>query len=143
MATRSQATARPRVLVVEDDGDSAEALILVLQRAGYDAASVDKAADALAALEGDRRPDVLVLDLTLADIGGARLVNAFVAAAPLPPTVVISAATEQTMRDAAERLHARGALRKPFGTDGLLLAVAEAAGLPRPRRRGSFDRKSY
>jgi CheY-like chemotaxis protein len=118
---------RLRVLVAEDDGDSAEALLMVLERAGYEATAVSRAGEALERLRGKKRPDVLLLDLSLADVGGAALVDAFVRAAPLPPTIVISAATERTLREAAERLHAHGALRKPFGTDGLLRAVAVAA----------------
>ena len=115
-----------RVLVVEDDCDSAEALLLVLERGGYEGSAVSRGREAIARLHGERRPDVLLLDLTLADMGGETLVKAFLDAGPLPPTIVISAATEHALRDAAERLHARGALRKPFGTENLLAAVAAA-----------------
>jgi CheY-like chemotaxis protein len=116
-----------RVLLVEDDADSAEALLMVLERAGYDGRCVDCAGDALALLDGDDRPDVMLLDLTLRDLGGAALLDTFAKAAPLPPTIVISAAPERTLRGAAERLRARGALRKPFGTEAFLMAIAEAA----------------
>lgn len=123
----ARSASRLRILLVEDDADSAEALLLVLRRAGYETAWVDKARDALALLDGKRRPDVVLLDLTLADMGGQALVSAFQAAAPLPPTVVISAGNERTLHEAAEQLRARGALRKPFGTDAFLLAIEEAA----------------
>jgi DNA-binding response OmpR family regulator len=114
---------------VEDDGDSAEAFVMVLQRAGYETVWFDQCAPVLELLHGDpaRRPDVMLLDLTLPDLSGGALIDAFLDAAPLPPTVVISAAPERTLRLAAERLHARGALRKPFGTEALLAAVEEAA----------------
>jgi CheY-like chemotaxis protein len=138
----AQATgnARRRVLLVEDDADSAEALLLVLERAGYEAATVDTARDALARLRGPRRPDVVLLDLTLRDLSGDALVSAFLEAGPLPPTVVISAATERALRSAAERLHARGALRKPFATEAFLLAIAEAAGSGDVKGLGAPDR---
>jgi CheY-like chemotaxis protein len=124
---------RIRVLVVEDDADSAEALLLVLERDGYEASTVGRARQALDLLRGDRRPDVMLLDLTLADLGGELLVEAFLKAGPLPPTILISAATERALREAAERLHASGALRKPFGAESLLTAVAEAARTAAPR----------
>ena len=125
--SRSRRPTRVRVLLVEDDADSAEALLMVMERAGYDGRCVDSAADALAVLRSDDRPDVMLLDLTLRDLSGAALLDTFAKAAPLPPTVVISASPERTLRDAAERLRARGALRKPFGTEAFLLAIAEAA----------------
>ena len=116
----------PRVLLVEDDPDSAEALLMVLQRAGYAATCVHRASEAIKRLQGRERPDVMLLDLTLADLGGDALVEAMLAAGPLPSTLVISAATEHALRNAAARLHACGALRKPFSTDSLLLALADA-----------------
>jgi DNA-binding NtrC family response regulator len=116
---------------VEDDADSAEALVMLLERGGYDPSCVDTAQAALHALAGGTRPDVMVLDLTLRDVSGNALLDAFDRAQPLPPTVVISAAPERTLRGAAERLRARGALRKPFGTDAFLLAIAEAASMSR------------
>lgn len=124
---RSSVSPPLRVLLVEDDADSAEALVMLLERGGYETICVDNARDALALLQGRRRPDVMLLDLTLRDLRGTELLDAFATAEPLPPTVVISAAPERTLRDAAERLRARGALRKPFGTEAFLLAVAEAA----------------
>jgi two-component system KDP operon response regulator KdpE len=90
--------------------------------------------EALEVLGGDGRPDVVLLDLTLSDMHGAALIEAFLAAGPLPPLIVISASTERTLRGAAERLHARGALRKPFGSDALLLAIEEAASRARGAR---------
>jgi DNA-binding response OmpR family regulator len=123
-----------RVLLVEDDADSAEAVLMLLERAGYQAAWVDKASQALVLIEKEP-PDVVLLDLTLADLGGEALVRRFQAAAPLPPTIVISAGTERTLRGAAEQLHARGALRKPFGTEALLLAIEEAASIYTHRPR--------
>jgi CheY-like chemotaxis protein len=122
-----------RVLVVEDDTDSAEALLLLLERAGYQAGCVATASEALSRLAGPERPDVMLLDLTLRDVGGLALLDAFANAGPLPPTVVISAAPERTLRGAAERLRARGALRKPFGTEAFLLAIAEAASVATDR----------
>jgi CheY-like chemotaxis protein len=124
---RSGKVSRRRILLVEDDQDSAEALLLVLRRSGYEADWVDTAREALERLRGNERPDVVLLDLTLADIGGDALVDAFQRAAPLPPLIVISANTERTLRRAAERLRARGALRKPFGTDAFLLAIEKAS----------------
>jgi DNA-binding response OmpR family regulator len=122
------------ILLVEDDCDSAEAFLMVLRRAGYEATWVDRADAALPMLRDPaQRPDVMLLDLTLNDIGGAALIEAFLAATPLPPTVVISASPEKTLRSAAERLRASGALRKPFGTDALLAAVEEAASASQAR----------
>jgi CheY-like chemotaxis protein len=134
MAVGKHMAAAPiRVLLVEDDADSAEALVMLLERAGYAVRAVDTARDALAALTGRERPDVMLLDLTLRDLSGAALVAAFRGAGRLPPTILTSAATEPVLRAAAEELHTSSALRKPFGTATLLQAITDAlAGAARP-----------
>jgi CheY-like chemotaxis protein len=116
-----------RVLLVEDDVDSAEALGLLLQRSGYAVRAVDTAREALAVLAGADRPDVMLLDLTLRDLSGAALLDAFRGAGRLPPTILTSAATEPVLRAAAHQLQSWAALRKPYPTDALMRAVANAA----------------
>lgn len=56
-----------RVLVVEDDDASREALVLTLQRfgAGLDIVAVNSAADALVRVEGGFVPDLVITDLRL------------------------------------------------------------------------------
>ena len=58
-----------RVLVVEDHGPSAEALVLFLRADGHE---VHIAADGSAALEEarQRQPDVVIIDILLPDIDG-------------------------------------------------------------------------
>lgn len=58
-----------RVLLVDDDQDSREAMRLALSRAGHEAHAVDTGRSAIAkALE--LRPDTIVIDIVLPDLDG-------------------------------------------------------------------------
>jgi len=126
-----------RVLIVEDDEDSAEALAFALQRAGYRTATASSSVGALCALRGPERPAVMLLDLNLADLGGPALVDVFKTEGNLPPIVLISAAPPHVIRAAAEALHALAALRKPFPVQALLDALPAARTTPGPPRPGA------
>ena len=60
----------PRVLLVEDDDAIARPLVRTLEREGYDVERVDHGHAALAAVEGDEVPHLMILDLGLPDIDG-------------------------------------------------------------------------
>ena len=102
-----------RVLIVEDDEDSAEALAYALARAGYVTAQASSAAAALRLVDGPSGPPaVIVLDLNLSDLGGPALA--------------------EDIRSAAAALGAVAALRKPFSVDSLLASLATAPSAPAP-----------
>jgi len=69
-----QATAKLRVLVVDDYADVAESLALLLQKKGHD---VETADCGLKAIEKARsfRPQVVLLDIGLPDISGYEVVK--------------------------------------------------------------------
>ena len=58
-----------RVLVVEDNPDAAEVLLMLVEGLGHEAFAVHTGAAALTAA-AERRPDVILLDLSLPDISG-------------------------------------------------------------------------
>jgi signal transduction histidine kinase len=78
------------ILCIDDDDESRRILTAVLSRMfGSDVACAATAADALAYLE-DRRPDLVVLDRHLPDMGGDELLGHLVRLAPGCPVVQIS-----------------------------------------------------
>lgn len=64
-----------RVLVIEDDLDVRKALVDLLREHGHPATPAGGGGDALAAVAAER-PDVILLDLALPDMGGDEFLDA-------------------------------------------------------------------
>lgn len=112
----------PQVLVVDDDYGIRILVRDVLLDAGYEvveAANVGEAQELIAR----RRPDLLVLDLSLPD-GGDRPLRDVVG---LCRRVLVLSGSSQ-LRERAQELGANGALPKPFDIDDLVRAVAQVLG---------------
>ncbi len=69
-----RATALANVLIVDDDFDSAEALLLLLERAGYAARVALTAPGAVTTIGDDFKPDFVVIDIGLPEVTGLELV---------------------------------------------------------------------
>lgn len=118
-----------RVLLVDDELSGAEVLGLILAGEGYHVTVAADGRQALARLE-EARPDLIVTDFMMPGMNGAELVKA-VRAIPSyeqVPVLLISGAPEAALRSYA--LAYQGFLRKPFGLEAFLQAVA---GLHAPR----------
>ena len=111
--------ARPIVLVVEDDRDLSEALGYLLPLEGFDAVCVGDGAAALEYLRDSPPPCLMLLDLTLPKIDGARVREALRRDPRLRnvPVVILSSRSDTAL--AARRLDA-GYLTKPFEVGVLL-----------------------
>lgn len=120
----------PRLLVVEDDPSVRGLLRTLLAAEGY---QVTVAADGLAALDqaSAQRPELILLDVVLPDLGGVRVVEELRADPALAgiPVLVVTGRTEwlPSLRD---RLGERNVFGKPFGVEELLARIAEVTGGP-------------
>jgi len=118
------------VLVVDDEADVRLVARVVLTSAGYDVIEAESGEAALAALEGDPRPDAVLLDLRMRGIDGwetLRRLRKEPSASTLPVvifTAQLSSASEAP-RPWKDYEHF---LTKPFDPDGLLEAVRHALG---------------
>jgi two-component system, OmpR family, KDP operon response regulator KdpE len=119
-----------RILVVEDDGETRQALVRDLGARGY---VVDEAPDgrtAMARWEA-RRPDLLLLDLGLPDVEGLRLIGRIRGDATTPIIILSGRYAEAEKVEALER-GADDYVTKPFGLDELhariRVALRRAAG---------------
>jgi DNA-binding response OmpR family regulator len=63
-----------KILLVEDDDQSAKVVLLTIQRAGLSAVHVDSGSKAIEYLDRER-PDVIVLDLSLPQINGWQVLD--------------------------------------------------------------------
>ena len=116
------------VLIVDDDPDILGLIRMALDEAGY---SVATATNGRLALEriAERRPAVVLLDLTMPVMNGWQLNERLRELYPGLPVVFMTAAFRA--RTEAETHGAAGYLAKPFDVDDLLETVARfASGTP-------------
>lgn len=111
-----------RALVVEDDQGTRETVVVALRDAGISSVGVSDGTEALAACQR-RDPDLVVLDLALPGLDGARFADAYRRIPGSRARILVISATERGSETAA-RIRADAFLSKPFRLDALV-ALAE------------------
>jgi CheY-like chemotaxis protein len=119
-----------RVLLVEDDASTREAMERMLVRAGAAIVAVATGADALAALASADPPDVIVSDLGLPGMSGYELIERVVKdherrMRPPPPSCAVSAHAREVDRQRAIEAGFDMYLAKPVTAERLIEAVAD------------------
>lgn len=117
-------SARPAILVVEDDPDALEAIADLLESQGYAVTTARHGGEALERLGDSQLPRLIVLDLLMPTMDGwefRRRQKEDPRIAKIP-VVVVSAS------DAAKPIDADTVLRKPVDIDSLLETVAKHCG---------------
>jgi DNA-binding response OmpR family regulator len=112
----------PTVLVVEDDPDIGKLILLLLSRAGIEAALRTDGPAGLAAV-GQLRPDLVILDVGLPIMDGWQVLAAIRADGgdgPRLPVLVLSAHAQESDRARALALGADGFVLKPFRNAALV-----------------------
>ncbi|GGS74150.1 DNA-binding response regulator [Streptomyces tanashiensis] len=111
-----------RILVVDDDPTVAEVVTGYLERAGF---CVEQAADGLDALRraGERRPDLVVLDLMLPGLDGLEVCRRLRSAGPVP-VIMLTARGDEEQRITGLEVGADDYVTKPFSPRELVLRVA-------------------
>jgi two-component system, chemotaxis family, CheB/CheR fusion protein len=133
MAARANASlAGKKVLVVEDDSQTQQALSVILRQAGAEVTTAASAADALDAYEASR-PHIVLSDIGLPDLDGYALVGHIRALErerqwPNVPAIALSAYTRDHDRKRAVDAGFSAHLAKPIDADELVLALHESAG---------------
>lgn len=121
-----------RILVVDDDPDNREMYAMYLARKGFE---IDEAGDGETALGSafSRSPDLIVLDLTLPDLDGARVIHALRSheRTQQTPIVVVSGYGRDSMPQRSTGSAGPGwdaYLTKPCLPDALLEKIRELLG---------------
>jgi DNA-binding response OmpR family regulator len=114
---------RRTVLVVDDEPTIAEVVSRYLERAGYSAATAADGIEAIR-LAGERRPDLVVLDLMLPGIDGLEVLRRLREGdRPHTPVILLTAKGEHDDKLAGLRNGADDYMVKPFSPSELVARV--------------------
>lgn len=122
---------KPRILVVDDDGDLRKLLRLRLASSGYEVATVASGEEALAALPGFR-PQLVVTDLRMEGMDGMALFSALNHRQPSLPVIILTAHGSIPEAVEATQQGVFSYLTKPFDSTELLTTVSRALSLSPP-----------
>ena len=119
---------KPLILIVEDDGATAECLTDLLRAEGYDTQSLS----APGTVEAVRRmrPDLVLLDLIFPDSKGEDLLGAIRRDRELAGVPVVLLSAVPHLADMAAGMPVQGYVSKPFELDHLLRTVGDLIGVP-------------
>jgi two-component system chemotaxis response regulator CheY len=114
-----------KVLIVDDSAYARRVHRGILERGGYD---VSEASSGTMAIETFARehPDLVLLDLSMEDIGGLEVLGTIRQLDPSARVIVVSADVQRTTSAAALAGGAVEFLPKPAGPDQILAAVQQA-----------------
>ncbi|HZS05234.1 MAG TPA: response regulator [Blastocatellia bacterium] len=112
-----------KILVIEDDDYSRDALAHILEAEGYETESAGEGGDGYeCALE--MRPDVIVLDLGLPGLNGNQFIRMIRADETLRSTPILVVTGNNMAGQAAVELGANACFIKPIEFDALISAIA-------------------
>jgi DNA-binding response OmpR family regulator len=122
-----------RILVVEDNHDLAFGLRNNLEIEGYEVAVAHEGTAALTQAE-QFGPDLIVLDLSIPDPDGFRVLRTLRDRGDDVPVMILSAAGEETSKVRGLRIGADDFVTKPFSILELLARIEALLRRPRPSR---------
>ena len=138
-----------RILVIEDEADLREVMAYNLRREGYRVATAANGADGLAGVQA-QKPDLILLDLMLPDLGGLEVCRRVRQDTSLAgtPIIMVTAKGEETDVVVGLGVGADDYVTKPFSVKELVARVgavlrrgghAAEEDATRPLRRGPVD----
>lgn len=111
-----------KILIVDDSAYARRVHRKILESGGH---AVVEASSGLGALEafGLERPDLVLLDLSMEDLGGLQVLEQIRTMQPNAPVLVVSADVQRTTTDRVRAAGASGFVGKPVVADALLASV--------------------
>jgi DNA-binding NtrC family response regulator len=130
----------PRVLVVDDERLIRWSLEQTLEKGGYEVATAEHGAAALASVR-EEPPDLVLLDLKLPDVDGIQVLRQIKAQQPTVQVVIMTAYADVGTAVEAMRLGAYDYLPKPIDFDALAVSLRNALEASRLRRKVTLLRE--
>jgi CheY-like chemotaxis protein len=128
-----------KILLAEDDRNTATVLTLRLQGAGYHVINVS---DGLRSYlrSVTEKPDLILMDIVM-PMGNGLQVAREIQEAGLSsiPIIFLTASKSPDLRDAAETLGAAGFIEKPYDPQALLRAISKALNRSKPNPSAEQD----
>jgi CheY-like chemotaxis protein len=121
---------KPRILLVDDDRDFLLAMRVRLEASGYEVIGTSDVIGALAAVENQPPPDLILLDIGLGVGNGIMLLDCFrtMDALKRTPVVILTALPVPFLRDEARKRGVAAFFQKPADNAELLAAIRQALG---------------
>ena len=112
-----------KILVVDDSSYARRVHRKILETAGH---NVVEAVSGLGAIEafGLEKPDVVLLDLSMEDVGGVEVLKQMRTMDPDARVIVVSADTQRSTAAELREAKVSAFIAKPVGNDDLLGAIA-------------------
>ena len=117
-----------RVLVVEDEPDTADLVKLILQEKGYQVVHAADGQDALNKIASMPPPSLVLLDIQLPHVDGVTILETIRAASGWQhvPVVLLTAVVDPSCIRRAVSIKVQDYILKPFKRDSLLRCVERA-----------------
>lgn len=116
-----------KILIVDDSAYARRIHRKILESGGH---AVVEASSGLGAIEsfGLERPDLVLLDLSMEDLGGLQVLEQIRTMEPEAPVLVVSADVQRSTTDRVRAAGASGFVAKPVSADNLLASVGSVLG---------------
>jgi CheY-like chemotaxis protein len=114
-----------RVLVVDDSSFQRRNLRFILEGAGHEVLEAQNGEAGLAQAR-DQRPDCVLVDLIMPEVGGLELLASMRRSSPATPVIVVTADIQESVREQCAQMGAAAVINKPVKGPQLLAAVAQA-----------------
>ncbi len=117
------------ILLVDDDDLILASIPSLLEILGHHVDTADRGAKALAFLETGPEPDLVIMDVTMPEMGGVETLRRLRAFKPNLPVLLATGNVDAAVEDAlAHDPHAR-VVPKPFTLNQIRTSIQETAGL--------------
>ena len=117
---------KPYIYVIEDEESLSKLISLYLEKSEMTAKAFYKAEDALTALNEDKAPDIILLDLNLPGLSGFDFLKKLKENKDISPTVIITSARDSDEDIIKGLEYADDFITKPFSPNVLIARVKAA-----------------
>lgn len=103
-----------KVLIVDDAAFMRGSLEFIVKSTGHEVVGAAKDGKEAIELYKSLKPDLVTLDILMKEVGGLKTLEAIMRLDPKAKVVMITALGQEEKQKQAERLGAKGYIRKPF-----------------------------